>query len=120
MADYTVTIDLSDHKRGDKWPGIPSIGPVLINGAQPASALARIRAQFRRGAQVFTLDSNGTGDALITILDAATWEATVPAIAQFLPTAGIWAWDMEFYATGEATPLTLYKGSIGVLDDITK
>jgi hypothetical protein len=123
MPDYAVEIPLNDHRRGDKWPGIPSIGPVLINGAQPDDPLARVRMQFRHttGAR-FRLDSDASADrdAPIVIDDAAAWEASVPEVASFLPRAGSWSWDMEFYETGDTAPLTLYKGTLVVHPDITE
>ena len=73
MADYTVNIDLPDHKRGDKWLGISSIGPVLINDAQPAATLARVRMHFvHSSGQVYRLDSSDTPqrDAPVTISNA--------------------------------------------------
>lgn len=120
MAEYTVTIPLPDHKRGDLWPGITRIGPVRINDAPPALALARVRMQFRKGKYLFTLDSENaeTRDAPITITDAASWDVTVPEVAEFLTDPGVWAWDMEFYQTGKAAPLTLYQGTLTVHPDI--
>jgi hypothetical protein len=122
MAEYTVTINLPDHKRGDKWPGIASIGPVLINAAQPAATLARIRMHFKHtGGSVNRLDTDATlRDAPITIGNATTWAASIPPVMAFLPTAGDWAWDMEFYATGESAPLTLYQGTLTVHEDDTR
>ena len=122
MADYTVNIDLPDHKRGDKWLGISSIGPVLINDAQPAATLARVRMHFvHSSGQIYRLDSSDTPqrDAPVTISNATTWTASVPAVQSFLSVAGDWSWDMEFYATGDTAPLTLYSGVITVHDDIT-
>ena len=123
MADYTVNIDLADHKRGDKWPGIPVIGPVIINEAQPADTLARIRAQFvHSSGLVYTMDSDEAEnpDHAITIDDAVTWEAHVAESMDFLPLAGDWSWDMEFYAGTDTAPITLYSGIITVCDDVTK
>lgn len=122
MADYTVQINLPDHKRGDKWPGIPVIGPVLINGSQPETPLGRIRMQFRKGREVFSIDSNvsATCDAAVVIGDADAWSASIPDIPEFLPTSGTWSWDMEFYQTGDDTPLTLYRGTIIVHPDVTR
>lgn len=123
MADYTVEISLADHKRGDKWPGIPTIGPILVNGSQPATTLDRIRAQFvHPSGLVYTLDSevDPAPDAEITITNAVTWAATVPEVQDFLQLSGDWQWDMEFWETGDDSPVTFYKGTITVHDDITK
>ena len=120
---YPVKISLDSHVRGDRWPGIPTIGPVTINGVQPSSALTRIRAQFRsprRG--VFTLDSDDVGDrdAPIIIGNATTWEASVPEVVDFLPEVGDWSWDMEFYQAGFDGPRTFYHGILTVTPDITR
>ena len=76
MTDYAVEIGLGDHRRGDRWPGIASIGPVTINGAAPVDLLARVRMQFRHvgGSKVFRLDSElgAPADAHVVIDDAAS------------------------------------------------
>jgi hypothetical protein len=117
-----VNIDLSSHKRGDLWEGITAIGPVLINGLQPTEALSRVRMHFVKRKDVFTLDSDSIKlpDAPITISNATTWEVVVPEVQKFIPTAGIWAWDMEFYSGSNTAPQTFYSGTITVIDDITK
>jgi hypothetical protein len=123
MADYTVEISLLDHKRGDKWSGIHSIGPVLINGAQPSATLARIKTWFvHSSGAIYKMDSlaDQGQDATITISNATTWAASVAEQENFLQIAGTWEWDMEFYATGDDTPLTLYRGEITVHQDHTR
>ena len=124
MADYTVQIDLPNHKRGDRWPGIASIGPVLINGVQPAAALTRVRMHFLKsgGGDKFTLDSDAgqSPSAPIVIGNATTWAVSIPAVENFLAVSGKWSWDMEFYQTGNTSPLTLYKGDLTVGQDITQ
>lgn len=122
MADYTVTINLPDHKAGDGWPGIAAIGPVIINGTQPDNPLERIRMQFRGpGGVVFKFDSDAsaTRDAPITIDNATTWEASVAAVSDFLTEPGSYDWDMEFHQTGAFGPWTLYKGKLTVHGDVT-
>ena len=122
-SEYTALVDLPPHKRGDRWGIIGAIGPVTINGATPTGALSRVRMQFRKGSLVFTLDSTAEGsgrDAPITITDAADWEAAIPEVQDFLPEAGRWSWDMEFYETGKSGPQTLYRGVLTVGDDVTK
>ena len=115
MADYAQTISLSDTKVGDRWVGISTIGPVTINGSTPGAALTRVRMTFRLGATALTLDSD---DDEITIDDASTWECSIAAVDSFLPRAGKWVWDMEFYFSGATAPYTLYKGTITVHDDV--
>jgi hypothetical protein len=123
MPDYTVNIDIPDHKRGDRWEGIGVIGPVLINGVQPPNTLTRIRMHLVHSTGVtFRIDSgNATGrNAAAVISNSTTWSANVPPIQNFLPKAGEWEWDMEFYETGNDKPLTLYKGVLTVLADTSR
>lgn len=124
MADYTVNIDLPDHKRGDRWPGIPVGGPVIINELQPVNALIRIRWHFvHRGSKaVYRMDSDASEepDAPIVISNATTWEWNVPKIQNFLPTGGKWDWDAEFYEECEDSPLSTYEGVIFVNGDTTR
>jgi hypothetical protein len=124
MADYTVEINLPDHKRGDRWPGIASIGPVLINGAQPTASLSRVRMHFvrREDGLRYQLDSSAgeVPNAPIVISNATTWAVNIPETQSFLSKNGEWDWDMEFYQIGKKSPLTLYKGKLTVGDDVTK
>jgi len=121
MADYTETISLDDHKLGDRWVGA-TIGPVTINGETPSETLTRIRMQFRKGAASYTLDSDETEepDAPITIDDGDTWEGSIDEVDDFLPTAGRWSWDMEFYVEEYDSPLTCYKGHLTVHPQVTE
>lgn len=123
MADYTVTIALPDHKRGDRWPGIASIGPVLINGSQPDAALTRVRMHFQNSSGAkYKLDSDAgqSPNAPIVIDNAPTWAVSIPEVERFLSVSGKWSWDMEFYQAGNTNPLTLYKGDLTVANDTTK
>ncbi|MEM8735334.1 MAG: hypothetical protein AAGG44_13970 [Planctomycetota bacterium] len=114
MADYTKTIDLADHKVGDNWIGIAEIRPT-INEATPANALTRVRMMFRKGSEEFVLDSRG--DNGISIDNAANWQASIAGRDDFLPSPGLWTWDMEFYQVGQTKPWTLYKGTLRVHED---
>lgn len=122
MSEYAVEITIPDHKRGDRWPGIAAIGPVIINGSQPANALTRVRMHLKNGAVTYKLDSDAgqAPDAPIVISNAATWAANIPEVETFLATSGRWTWDMEFYEAGKTSPLTLYKGTLTVANDITR
>jgi len=124
MSDYSVTINLPDHKRGDRWPGVPVGGPVLIDGLQPDNVLTRIRWHFvhRGSGEVYRMDSDveSAPDAEIVISDETTWEWNVPEVDVFLGRSGKWDWDAEFYEEGKETPLTLYKGILSVNMDTTK
>ena len=118
---YPVTIALPDAVRGDVYPPSPDgsgmiiIGPILIDGSQPATTLARVEMRFKKGTRSLVLDSE-TGE--ITITNATTWEAEISSQSSFLPIAGEWDWDMAFYPTGETAPLTLYEGVLTVASDV--
>lgn len=115
MADYTETISLADAKVGDRWVGISAIGPVTVNSQTPSSSLTRVVMTFRLGQSEFVLDSD---DDEITIDNASTWLASIPAMDTFLPRAGLWSWNMEFYFGDDDSCWTLYKGSLRVHDDV--
>jgi hypothetical protein len=123
MADYTVKIDLPDHKSGDRWPGIASIGPVVINGSQPASPLTRVRmhcVSFLGEKYKFDSDAGQSPDAPIIIVSAQNWTIRIPEVENFPADAGKYSWDMEFYQQGKTAPLTLYKGDITITCDTTR
>ena len=111
-----ILIDLPKHELGDRWAHTISIGPVVIDDAQPVNALTRVRMRFYKGASEFIIDSDPGGDASITIDNATTWEASIGEIETFLSAVGIWEWDMKFYENGKTNPLTLYHGHIEVTD----
>jgi hypothetical protein len=113
---YTVRINLPSHVLDDKWEGISTIGPVLVNEAVPAGALTRVTMELALDGVTFTLDTEGTPDAPITIDNATTWEASIPEVQDFLPTAGDWIWNMQFYESPDTSPLTFYKGVLRVTD----
>ena len=121
MAEYTVTIALPEHKRGDRWPGIPIIGPVLVNALTPAGALERVRMTLRHpSGALYQIDSNAGADAPVTLTDAAAWQAAIPVVQDFVALAGKWSWDMEFWEAGNTSPQTFYQGVLTVYDDIGK
>jgi len=121
-----VTIKLKDHYRGDHWIGILRIGPIQINTgtlevpvlAPMSSPCASARIQFRDangvlGYELSTTPADDTGT--ITVLDADTWEFTVPV--QPLPLdAGTWTWDFETTGDDDVV-LTPYKGTLEVDPD---
>jgi hypothetical protein len=116
------TVTLPTHKRGDRWPGL-TLGPVLFDGVAPTDPLDRVRMHFTNGTTRYRLDSDGTStparDNAIQITNASTWEATTGEIETgFLPTAGSWNFDIEFWVAGEG-PRTLVSGSIFVSQDVT-
>jgi hypothetical protein len=118
---YAVNIPLPDAVRGDVYPPSPDgsgmiiIGPILIDGSQPAATLSRVEMRFKKGTRELVLDS-ATGE--ITITNATTWEAEIASQSSFLTIAGDWDWDMAFYPTGETAPLTFYTGVLTVLSDV--
>ena len=117
--DYTVQINLPDHKLGDQWVGITSIAPVVAGLTQ--GTLSRVKMWLTKGVEVYKLDTlSGDRDAAIVIDNITTWACHIPQVTSFLPSSGIWNWDMQFTHSGTITPVTLYKGSLVVHDDITK
>lgn len=122
-------IKLHDHYKGDQWIGM-SVGPILINGATPPANLASVKIQFKDeddnlGQEFNTTGGAGIGD--ITIDDAVNWVITVPeqllnldagAHVAGMKNSKVWYWDFETIDANGA-PLTLYKGTIKVLEDIT-
>ncbi len=125
-SDYAVVINFPYYKRGDEWPGIANIGPITIDGQPPTLPLTRIRCHFVHTSKpgvVYRLDSDPSQnpDAPIIIDNATIWQAHVdPIYTGFLPVSGQWAYDMEFYRSARAVPLTFYKGTIEVGTDITR
>ncbi len=116
-----VNICLPNHRSGDHWPGISSIGPILINGAQPDADLARVQMLLKHvHGDLFRLDSESdpAPDAAITIDNAETWAASIPALDDFLTEVGKWTWEMKFFKQGQEAPLTLYVGQFDVIRSI--
>ena len=107
--------------QGDRWQGIAAIGPVLIDGGTPASPLARVRMQFRRGGKLgVTLDSQ-SGDFQIIISNPETWLASIPPNGRSLPLeTGSWQWDAEFWQGDDLAPVTLYKGTMVIGPKVTR
>lgn len=118
------TINLDDHYRGDAWEGI-SFGPIVedINGTPtpPALACVSCRMQFRkkRGLELgYELSSvPATGKGTITIVDAATYEFSVPRQLILLD-AGDWLWDFET-TDSAGLPTTWVQGTLLVKQDKT-
>jgi hypothetical protein len=121
MSTLPIQIDLAATTAGDKWQGIAAIGPVLINGLQPAFPLSRVKMQFRRGGRLGATFDSEPGDSYpITISNAETWLAHVPEVQPLPLEAGSWQWDMEFFTGSDTAPLTYYRGILTVLPEITK
>lgn len=116
MADYAEETDLPDHKLGDSWVGITTIGPVVVSGIGQGT-LSRIVMVFVRedSSTTYTLDSERSQ---ITIDDDATWEAHIDPVPDFLRRAGDWEWAMQFTHDGGVSPVTLYKGTLTVLPNL--
>jgi hypothetical protein len=116
-----VNIPFEPHYRNDTWDGVPIIGPVKINGLQPVVALASARMDFRSfGSKVLghrLSTAPGVGEGTIAIVNAVTWEMTIPE--QDLPLeAGRWDWDLETTDVNGRVK-TYYKGTQPVIGDKT-
>ena len=121
MAEYTVTIELNSHKRGNLWIGILELGPVTINGEQPEAPLKRVCMAFAHASgSSILLDSDEGADGVIDILDPELWKATIPKQGGLFPLAGGWKFDIQFFEEGQEYPLTLYKGVLDVVDGVLK
>lgn len=120
MSPTQVTLD--PMVRGDTWLGIPSLGPITIDGQPPSAAVASARMYFRRSvldiSPAYELRSSpGSGEGAVSIDDAAAWVFSVPA--QPLPLApGKWKWDMEF-TDANGFVYTFYAGTQQVNPDVT-
>lgn len=93
-----LTVNLPDLLQGDTWPGIVTLGPVLVAGQTPAAAVAACRLWFfrpRKGTMAYELvPTPGASQGLIVIDDPLLWRFSVPA--QALPLAiGLWGWCLE-------------------------
>jgi hypothetical protein len=120
MSTLPIQIDLSPTTAGDKWQGIAAIGPVLINGAQPAFPLSRVKMQFRRGGRLGATFDSEPGGLPIAISNATTWLAHIPESQPLPLEAGVWQWDLEFWQGTDAAPLTFYRGTLTVMPETTK
>lgn len=117
-----VTINLEPAVRGDKWQGIHTIGPILVNDAQPTFPLSRVQMQFRKGGALgMTLDSQpGAGIHPIIIANAATWFVQIPAVQPLPLSPGDWQWDIQFWEGADTAPQTFYRGRLSVEPDVTR
>jgi hypothetical protein len=116
------TVTLDPVVEGDTWPGIPGIGPVTINTEPPAYAADQARLHFRRvNATTTTGIDLSTETGGIVIVDAATWELSVPPVPypQFSLTQGNWEADLEI-TDSAGTRLTVARFVLPVLRQITK
>jgi hypothetical protein len=116
------TVTLDPVVEGDTWPGVPGIGPVTINSEPFEFPIALARMHFRRVVATTTtgLDlSTDTGG--ITIVDASTWELSIPPVPYpaFSLTQGNWEADLEI-TDSAGTRLTVARFVLPVLRQITK
>jgi hypothetical protein len=131
---YTEKVDLPSYRLGDTYMALGGFGPVLVTPAgeevavTPDDPLLRVRMQFKlrhRGRNlVYTLDSDPSTnpDKLITISGPNLWIVEIGVIKDFLPQAGNWRWDAEFYSNyfgAVGGSLTFYHGTLTVKNDIT-
>lgn len=116
-------LTLDPQVRGDNWLGIPNIGPVTIDGVQPAQPAVAATMTFRRMLTSlvygYTLrNSPGAGEGTIQIVNADYWIFKVPA--QLLPLQdGPWFWDFQITPQG-GLPVTYLQGTVLILPDQTR
>lgn len=108
---------LQDFTAGDTWEGIPSI-TIRVNGAAPASDIASVTMRFKQAnlvpGDVVELSSAA---GKITIVNANTWEISVPE--QLVPglTHGKWMWRIRITdAAGKKA--TYLADELCVLEDV--
>jgi len=107
---------LQDHVRGSRWPGVPQIGPVLVNGAAPDEPLERAVMEIYRSPKVAAEVTFDSEDGGIIINDAAAWDLQVPEPETGLPLdEGRWLWVLKFYTASNPMPYVWYAGTIDVL-----
>jgi hypothetical protein len=134
-TDPTLTdpavVTLYNTRAGDTWAGIPVIGPVLAQGEDPeeppapmSAALVSARLHFTRAGAREPAIRIGTGpddDAPLTIVDADTWEMTVPPVPPSVWTLapGSYRGDLET-TDADGTVRTLYRLVLTVTGDETR
>jgi hypothetical protein len=103
------------YKANSPWPGIESIGPVLVNDEVPASPAALVVMEFAEDTDFqnicYTLASDASADGTVTIDgDGSTWLFEVPD--QDLPLhIGMWHWRLLITAVDESV-LKIYGGTL--------
>jgi hypothetical protein len=121
MADYAVSVAISDHHAGDTWQGF-GIGPITINGDTPPIELARVRMtirEFARNTAVLVYDSEPGGlPAVITNGNTWTAEFGPTAPADFPLPAGRYWGDVET-TDDDGNVLTIYRVTFTVRPDLT-
>lgn len=93
---------------GTTWSGIARVGPVLIDGGPPPTALGKATLTFKRASTdtqpTLVLTSDGA-EALqaqrgpLTIVNPTTWQLAVPPQVLTELTARRWNWYLTFTAT---------------------
>lgn len=116
--DFAVSVDLPDYRIGDAWIGV-SVGPVTASGITQGT-LTRVKTLFyneRLNYSPIIFDSVIGADGLMVIsTPVAPWVVRIDPTVNFLRRAGTYDWIMQFTHSGDASPITLYKGTIKVID----
>ena len=110
VHDFTTT-------KGDTYNG--AVYTVTVNGAAPASALARVRRQFRKsypGPVVLEWDTAAKGGMAIVDAAGGVYEANSQIID--IP-AGAYVYDDEI-TFANSTVKTYVSGTMTVAQDITE
>lgn len=117
---------LPGHYQGARWEGL-TIGPITIDGAQPALPMVTCWINFKRQVAsrvpgegiAYSLRSDDVeGSGTIVITDAATWSASVPE--QDLPLdPGIYDWDFKVQDTSSLSYFPVYYGTITITRSVS-
>lgn len=94
-------VPLTEHHEGATWKGIASIGPVKVNGVDPAFGAEMAWMEFRRGSDKgpllarFSTDTGETDSLPVTQAAPGVWAFVVPpANADVFPAReGEYHWD---------------------------
>ena len=121
-------VALEDHTAGDTWPGIPTIGPIVIsiNGATavaPTYPLASARIHLTREGSPLPAIKIGCAaddDAPLIIISGADWQMSVPRVSHtiFPRLPGLYTGQLETTDT-QGTVLTTHSLSLRITRDET-
>ena len=123
-------VNFTPHTPGDTWQGIPTIGPIQMSvdgGALVAmpAPIASARLHWSKGDAYPAVAKFSTTPAAdespITIVNAATWELSVPPVEPdgFPLTEGNWYAHLEITDT-DGTVWTTHECRMAVGVDYTK
>lgn len=126
----TALVIFECHTPGDTWPGVPTIGPILmaVDGGAPlpmSAPIASARLHWCKGdaypAAARLSTAPAAGEGTIVIVSAAAWELSIPPVAPdlFALTSGDWFAHLEITDT-DGIVWTTHECRLKVGVDYTK